>query len=184
MTYRDKQERKLCLLLNKKKYFFSQDRLLRLSGLCQVYLEEYPQTEEIELLDPTFDGDNLCFFFQFLDTLDLPLGKEECLGLYHAAVYFCLVEKYTKLLRDAMATYFLDKLELVITFDDHGSYICREILTQLEGVIRAAFGLPPQGIQCNPGSQGQPGVQSDEAKKEKKDRKQARRAERRANRKK
>ena len=184
MVYREKQESKICLILNKENYYFSRDRLFRLSGFCQVYLEEYPQTEEINLSDQTFTGDDLCLFFQFLDTLDLPVGKESCLGLYQTAIYFCLVEKYMKLLRDNMTKYFLDKLGLVITFNNCGGYNCQKIAKKLADDIATSIGLSSfRGPRWVAGPVGPCGIgRSITDKEEKKQRKQVWRAQRRANR--
>lgn len=177
MIYHGEEELRLCLILNRKNYYFSQDRLLHLSGLCQVYLEEYPETKEINLSDPTFDGDDLCLFFRFLDILDLPLNKEECLSLYQTAVYFCLIEKYMKILRDDITKYFIDKLNLVITFDQHGRYICQDITERVTNNIRTNF------FDCvtDYDSSGLGVREVISKKQEKKNRKQAWRAERRAN---
>ncbi len=179
MDYRSKEEFRLLLNLNKKgsqHYYFSRDRLYSLSGLCQVYLEEYPDLKEIDLTNPTFNGDELCLFFRFMDTLSLPESKEECLGLYRVATYFCLVERYMKILRDDMTKYFLEKFGFVLTFDDRGGYSYQGALDHMANLVARSFGLP-QGIMCNPGPQGMPGsTGEDTAKKTKKWRAQKRAA--------
>lgn len=184
MAYQDREEPKLRLILNKKDYYFSRERLIYLTGLCQVYLEEYPDLKEFDLPNPTFKGEDLCRFFHFLDTLQLPQDKDACLGLYRVAIYFCLNEKYMTILRHDMTKYF-EGLGLDLTFDQRGIYSYQGFLDKFASDVRKAFGLPPsEAIFCNPGPQGSPGPTGEEtgkekAKKAKKDRKQIWNAQRR-----